>query len=225
MTSNKHHCHKHTYTVDEQTLDDYHIYSKWYKQSKHQDYLGAKFMGTLGIRSRRYKHSMPRPSLIDLVESSIVLSNDQNLILMLLSRNANEPIVQERDIGFAHGADYDGAILAHKRRGLRERVGSPFGERSFRAWGEERVRGSDPGENDAEDEDEGEEDEEASAAEERSGSLVLRVGGGQRGGIDEMLLLLLALVERHYRIGRRESWLISVGRTRIGSVSLLLSVI
>ena len=56
-------------------------------------HLGAELM--FGTRVERWgdENGMARPLLVNLVESSVILSDHEDFVLMLLSRNANQPVV------------------------------------------------------------------------------------------------------------------------------------
>lgn len=82
-------------------------------------------MSSLGIGSGRDQNGMAWPLLVDLVEGSIVLGDDKHLVLMPLPGDADEPVVEEGEVGLAHGADDDGAVLGHKGGSLGQSVVPP----------------------------------------------------------------------------------------------------
>lgn len=123
---------------------------------------------------------MAGPEFINLIERGVILGDDKNLILMLLSGNADEPVAEKREVGLADGADDDGAVPVpgHERRRLGQRVVAPLGDGGLDG-GEDAVRHAGPREEDAEEDEEREEEQKRRGAEEREGSLRRR--GGARG--------------------------------------------
>ena len=79
----------------------------------------------LRIESWRNENGVTRPLLINLVESSVILSDHEDFVLMLLSRNANQPVVEERQEGIANGADDHSPVLNDELSRLREGIVTP----------------------------------------------------------------------------------------------------
>jgi len=83
-------------------------------------------MGGMRFQNRGNKHSMTRPSLINFIQSGIILSNNQDLILMILPGNTNQPIVQELQVRLTNNTNNDSPISTHKGNRLFEGVILPF---------------------------------------------------------------------------------------------------
>ena len=79
----------------------------------------------LRIENWRNENGVTRPLLVNLVESSVILSDHEDFVLMLLSRNANQPVVEERQEGIANGADDHSPVLSDKLSRLREGIVAP----------------------------------------------------------------------------------------------------
>lgn len=107
-------------------------------------------MGGLGVGGRRDQDGMAGPPPIDLVERSVVLGDDDHLVLALLPGDADEPVIQEGKVGATNSAYDDGAITGGEGRSVGERVVLPSGEGYIGGRGEEDGHGAGPGEEDAE---------------------------------------------------------------------------
>lgn len=70
---------------------------------------------------------MTRPPLINLKQSSIVLSNNKHFLMLLLPHNANQPVIQERQVRFTNNTDYKGIVLGHKGSSFRQGIVTPLG--------------------------------------------------------------------------------------------------
>jgi hypothetical protein len=94
-----------------------------------EESLRTEFVSGLRIERRRNENGVTRPFLVNFVESSVILSDDENLILMLLSRNTNQPIVEKRQVRIANGAYDHSPVLSYEFDSLREGIVAPFGLR------------------------------------------------------------------------------------------------
>ena len=108
-------------------------------------YLGTEVVCGLRVKSWRNKNGMARPLGVDFVKSSVILSDHENLVLMLLPRNADQPVVEERKEGIAYGAYDQSAILSDELGGFSEGIVIPFGgqrrrRRRVRVWKQEQGR-------------------------------------------------------------------------------------
>ena len=92
-----------------------------------KQYLGTEAVCGLRVKSWRNQNGVARPLGVDFVKSSITLSDHENLVLMLLPRNADQPVVEERKEGIAHGAGDQSAILSDELGGFSEGIVYPFG--------------------------------------------------------------------------------------------------
>lgn len=136
-------------------------------------------MGSLSIRRRWNQDGVARPPLIDLIKRGIVFSNHKHLVLVLLPGNADQPVVQKRQVRLAHGANNHRPVPGHKLRRLSQRVVPPLGGRGPGGVREEALPHAHPREEDAHHHQEREEDQEGRGAEDRVG--FLGIGGGARG--------------------------------------------
>lgn len=95
-------------------------------------------MSGLRIEGGRDENGVARPSLVNLVESSVILGDDEDFFLVLLPRDADQPVVEERQVSIAHRADDHSSVLGDEFDGLREGVVAPLGvRRRDCVWGRE----------------------------------------------------------------------------------------
>jgi len=93
-----------------------------------QTNLRSKLVGSLGIRRGRHKHGMAGPLLIDLIERRVILGDHEHLLLVLLPRDADEPIAEKGQVGLADSTDdHRPLLLPNKSRSLGKGVVPPFG--------------------------------------------------------------------------------------------------
>ena len=80
-----------------------------------------------GLRIERWRNEngMTRPLLVNLVESSVIFSEHEDFVLMVLPRDTNQPVVEERQEGIANGADDHSPVLSDKLSRLREGIVAP----------------------------------------------------------------------------------------------------
>lgn len=100
-----------------------------------EEALGTELVSGLRIKRGRDENGVTRPSLVNLVESSVILSDHEYFVLVLLPGDADQPVVEERQVRIAHGADDHGAVLSCELNGLSEGVVAPLGlRRRERVW-------------------------------------------------------------------------------------------
>lgn len=136
-------------------------------------------MCRLRIRSRRDQNRVPRPPLIDLIKRGIVLGDHEDLLVVLVPGNANQPVIKEGQVRLAHGAHDHRPVLGHDRRRLSQSVVPPFGKRRPRAPENALVHFR-PRHEDAENHENQQEDQEASTVEDRRMLLSERRRGSRR---------------------------------------------
>lgn len=90
-------------------------------------YLGTEFVSGLRIEGGRDENGVTRPLLVNLVESSVILGDHEDFVLMILPGDADQPVVEERQVWIAHCADDHCAVLSDETNGLSEGVVAPFG--------------------------------------------------------------------------------------------------
>lgn len=83
----------------------------WPPCSKVEETLRTKLVGSFGVEDGRDEDGVARPKQIDPVERSVVLGDDKDHVLALLHGNADEPVVEEGQVGLAHNADDDGGTV------------------------------------------------------------------------------------------------------------------
>lgn len=166
-------------------------------------------MGSLGIRSRWDQDGVAGPPAVNLVEGGVVLGDDDHLLLTLLPCDADEPVIQEGEIGLADGANNDGAVASGEGRSASERVVLPPGygsvacvARGGGGGGEEGDHGTGQWEEDAKEEEKGEDGDKAGSTWEEGGHGALRLSvergaGGEWVGFGRRRQRLLPLMERH----------------------------
>lgn len=145
-------------------------------------YLRPKLMSGSRLQRRRHQNSVARPPLIHLIERGIIFSNHQNFILMLLPRDANQPVVQKRQISLAYRTNDQRAVLRDVSSRIGERVASPLGIRAPGVERNEGIGGLYVRKKHAEDYQQREEEEEqCGAAAEKTGGGFLVILAGSRG--------------------------------------------
>lgn len=150
-------------------------------------------MGNLSIWGRRNKNSMARPPVIHSIKRGIVLSNHQHLVLMLLPGNANQPIIEKRQIRLTHCTNDQSPVLGRKGDSLFQCVLSPFGNRNFGST-KQAIRRSHSWQHNTQYYHQRQEHQEPCSAEngDRS-SPIWRAAGRNWVGVREKMLLMLLL--------------------------------
>lgn len=87
-------------------------------------------MSGFSVEHGRDEDSVARPKVVNLMERGVVLGDDENHVMAAVHGDANEPVVEEGQVGLADNADDDGAVFGDEGEGLLERVATPFGSGS-----------------------------------------------------------------------------------------------
>ena len=69
-------------------------------------YMRIELVSCLRIERGRDEDGVTSPFLVNFIQSSVILSNHKDFVLMLLPGEANQPVVEERQVRIAHCA-YD----------------------------------------------------------------------------------------------------------------------
>lgn len=88
-------------------------------------YMRIELVSCLRIERGRDEDGVTSPFLVNFIQSSVILSNHKDFVLMLLPGEANQPVVEERQEGIANGADDHSPVLSDKLSRLREGIVAP----------------------------------------------------------------------------------------------------
>lgn len=85
-------------------------------------------MGSLCVHYGRNEDGVPGPLPIHPIQGGIILRDDKHLLVVLLPGDADQPVVEEGQVGLAHGTDDQRPILGNEGSCLGEGVAPPLGE-------------------------------------------------------------------------------------------------